>query len=126
MLVIYITRSCLSQTFSQPKRSRARLCQQVSIPLTHACMACVLSTPPGIEDSINRNSAVLCLLCKQTSTPNPHHTHQLNTSILTHTSAPPVHHRSPIKATKSLSYSADQTQTPTAAKPQPSWSHRKT
>jgi hypothetical protein len=81
MLVIYITRSCLSPMFSQPKRSRARLCQQVSTQLTHACMACVLSTPPGSKASINRNSAVLFLLCKQASAPNPHHTHQLNTSI---------------------------------------------
>jgi hypothetical protein len=74
--VIYITRSCLSPTYSQPKRSRARLCQQVSTQLTHACTAYVLSTPPGSEVSINRNSVVLCLLCKQASAPKPHqHAH---------------------------------------------------
>jgi hypothetical protein len=35
-------------------------------------MAYVLSTPPGVEGNINRNSAVLCLLYKQALAPKSH------------------------------------------------------
>jgi hypothetical protein len=76
---------------------------QVGILLTHTCMACVLSTHQEVK--LVQIGIVQCSACLASK-----HQHQ-------------SHNNTP-KRSPSSKNSADQTQTTTASKPQPTWSLR--